>query len=290
MTNPFMELYAEGDPASFRDAIVDALLAAGAERQSKPQGRSRTEFVMQTSRRGVFASLLFEGEMVFELSGALDALIAYSGATGRLAGALSGQDEWSSVHTYWSEYQAGRPVFSGSNQDLNYDLSPAWQERLKPTDGQEIHAAQILPHLDAQYGPRQSFGEEWYFGPKITSFTSPLEERLREAIAVGADVEVPGFARVRHVNGNLVIRPLPVFGKTVSGEVAATSPEIQALVMRLRTLKPLERLAIGEHLLIAAQTMGGYQGRNPRTGEVIEVPPRTLAFFETCASTPAVQD
>lgn len=281
----FTELYAEGEPAALRDAIADALIALGAERSAQPLNRSRSDFRMRTARRGAMASVVFDGELAFDLVGVVDALIAYARATGGRAGALSGEDELSSVNTRWSEYRAGECEFYGTNQDLEHVLPETWRKRVGVRPGQDVKATEVLAALDAHYGSRSPFLEELHFGPTISPLAGPLEDLVRQAIANGTDV--PGFAEVQVRSARTRVRPSAEFIAAVEGQSPAASPHLTELVTRVRALKPYARIAVGP-VLVSAHTLESYPGRNPRTGEVIVLPARTLPFFEIRASSPAV--
>lgn len=178
-------------------------------------------------------------------------------------------------------------------------------------DTAEYTMFDALKLIDAKWGALGEAVETRSFGPGIVAWPERLLSKLvKKGIASNSNFAIPGF-----IHG--VYRPARQVRNAQTGEVGSVAAsyrigvenyfkqqtnsekpewtsdreaikldidpkalraEIDELSSAILALKPLQQLNVANELYFQVASYGAYEGRNPRTGEVIRTPAKKVPF------------
>lgn len=311
----FCEIYGEAKDAQLLDAFEAEIRGLGGKRLPSGEITEAHEFIASLAPRGKLSSVRLTGEGVFHQNPPFEVARSFAREHGVFAGCVGGAGELISVNMRWIECQGADTLMDVSNQTAHYDLPSSWEDSIRTVlkrkppsefDGDsdedgEYTDLEVLALLDHKWGPRGAVKESRRFGPGIIEWPDrTLTPALKNAAAAKATTLLEGFLNVRWVDAREVHHPrtgemvkvephysvmIEDYFKAIVENPAlppeapvdpALKDELGELAARVMTLHPLEVINLGDMIYISKVTLPGYQGRNPRTGQVFEVPGKVI--------------
>ncbi len=181
------------------------------------------------------------------------------------------------------------------------ELPGAFVAALKQPYGPDDLTGQLAAALHGKGGPDADEAALDFYRPydgTLKSDLEPLFVAIRERAAQRQVVEIRGFATFKRRELADIVVPSAddaAFQSCFSGaamrvtldknllpeastqQLAGLESKLQSICSRIHAGK--EDVLLGAGLAIGSLEFPGYDGRNPRTGEVVKVPPKRIPYF-----------